>query len=69
MVGGGSGESLIAGPVRRGPWSDLSMEHRRDPRGARVNRAGKCGEGRALRVGATFQTVGMTGPSQAAPRG
>lgn len=44
VVEGGNGESLIVGPVRRGPWGDLGMEHHRDPREARVSRVVKFGE-------------------------
>lgn len=74
VVGGGSGESLIAGPVRRGSWGDLGLKHCRDPRGARVSRTVACGEGWAPGVGAlgqgTFQATGITGrPEPGCPWG
>lgn len=68
VVGRGSGESLIAGPVRRGPWGDLGLKHWRVPRGARVSRTVECGEGWAPGAGAEGQRTFQADSRQASAR-
>lgn len=53
---GRGGERVMVGPVRRGPWGGLGMEHCGDPRGA--------GAG-SLRAG-SLRAAGTAGPNQAA---